>query len=68
MLGIGETETSSPVNACDDSTVIADWYEKIAVLITPPEELKKGRHASHVGQQGEIWRERRKTKIDQIRK
>ena len=51
---IGETETSSPATLYADSKSIADWYTKIAGLIIPLEALKKGRHASHVCQQGTI--------------
>ena len=51
---IGETETSSPAIFCDESSTIADRYKKIARLIISPEAIKKGRHASHVCQQGTI--------------
>ena len=51
---IGETETSSPATLCTNSTAIYYRYKKIAGLIIPPKVLKKGRHTSHVYQQGMI--------------
>ena len=68
ILRIGDTETSSPVTSCAGSTAISDRYKKIPVLIILPNNLKKGIHASHVCQQGMIWRERHRTKIEPIRK
>ena len=54
FFDIGDTYTSSPATSCADSTEIADRFKKIAGLIVPPEQLKKGRHASHVCQQGTV--------------
>ena len=61
---IGETEISSHVTSCADSTAIYDWYEKIVGLIIPPKVLKKGSHVSHVYQQVTVWRERYRMKVD----